>query len=137
MTHFYQSNASVKRFVKDLTFTVDKFENETPHFLDLEISPNSNNNFSKKNTHTGQYININANHAIIERILSEETLANNVISNKEKDKIPIVFINIDYPGEKGKHLLKKCFKKFVRSTKSKKCFCFSMFCPKIVFFHKY
>ena len=33
----------------------------------------------------------------------------NVISNEEKDKIPTVFINTDYPGEKGEHLLKKRF----------------------------
>ena len=26
-------------FDKNLKFTVDKFENETPHFLDLEIAP--------------------------------------------------------------------------------------------------
>ena len=31
-----------------------------------------------------------------------------VISNEEKDKIPMVFINIDYLGEKGEHLPKKC-----------------------------
>ena len=28
------------RFDKNLKFTVDKFENETSHFLDLEICPN-------------------------------------------------------------------------------------------------
>ena len=27
-------------FDKNLKFTIDKFENETPHFLDLEICPN-------------------------------------------------------------------------------------------------
>ena len=27
-------------FNKNLTFTIDKFENETPRFLDLEICPN-------------------------------------------------------------------------------------------------
>ena len=26
---------------------------------------------------------------------------------KKKDKIPTVFINIDYPGEKGEYLFKK------------------------------
>ena len=34
----------------------------------------------------------------------------NDVNNEEKDKIPTVFINIDYPGEKGEHLLKKVSK---------------------------
>ena len=34
--------------------------------------------------------------AIIKRVMSKETLTNDVISNKEKDKIPTVFINMDY-----------------------------------------
>ena len=41
----------------------------------------------------------------------QETLTHDVISNEEKDKIPTAFINIGYPGEKGKNLLKKCFEK--------------------------
>ena len=57
--------------------------------------------------------------AIIKRVLSKETLTNDVISNEEKDKTPTVFINIDYPGEKGEHLLKKYFKKLGRSTNQK------------------
>ena len=40
-------------FDKNLKFTVDKFENETPHFLDLEICPNGLNVF-RKNTPNGQ-----------------------------------------------------------------------------------
>ena len=36
---------------KNVKFTVDRFENVTPHFLDLEICPNGL-------THTGQYINM-------------------------------------------------------------------------------
>ena len=40
-------------FDKNLKFTVDKFENETPHFLDLEICANGLT-FFRKNTHTGQ-----------------------------------------------------------------------------------
>ena len=51
--------------------------------------------------------------------LSKETLTIDVISNEEKYKIPTVFTNIDYPGEKFKHLLKKCFKKLGRSTNQK------------------
>ena len=46
--------------------------------------------------------------AVIKRVLSKETLTNDVISNEEKDKIPTASINIDYPREKGVHLLKKC-----------------------------
>ena len=53
---------------------------------------------------------------IIKRVLSKETLTNDVNSNEEKDKIPKVFINIDYPGGKGEYLLKKCVKKLGRST---------------------
>ena len=40
-------------------------------------------------------------------------------SNEEKDKIPNVFINVDYPGEKGEHLLEKHFKKLGCSTNQK------------------
>ena len=152
-------------FDKNLKFTVDKFENETPHFLDLEICPNGLKVF-RKNTHTGQYINMdsftlskwktawirsladrakkicskenfpkelqlikkfapwngypkNIVNAIVKRVLSKETLTNDVISNEVKDKIPTVFINIDYSGEKGEYLLKKCFKKLGRSTNQK------------------
>ena len=57
--------------------------------------------------------------AIIKCVLSEETLTNDVISNQQKDKIPTVFINIDCPGEKGEHLLKKSFKKLGRSLSKK------------------
>ena len=38
--------------------------------------------------------------AIIKYVLSKETLTNDVISNEEKDKIPAVFININYAGGK-------------------------------------
>ena len=37
--------------------------------------------------------------AIIKGVLSKEILTNDIISNKEKNKIPTVFINIDYPEE--------------------------------------
>ena len=46
----------------------------------------------------------NVVNAIIKRVLSKETLTNDVISNEEKDKIPTVFINIDCPGGKGQHV---------------------------------
>ena len=38
-------------FDKNLTFTVDRFENETPHSLDLEICPNGLTIFQKKYPH--------------------------------------------------------------------------------------
>ena len=57
--------------------------------------------------------------AIIKRVLSKETLINDAIRNEKKNKIPNVFINIDYPGEKGDHLLKKYFKKLGRSANIK------------------
>ena len=41
----------------NLKFTIDRFEKETPHFLDLEICPNGLIIFPKS-IHTGQYINI-------------------------------------------------------------------------------
>ena len=152
-------------FEKNLKFTVDKFEKETPHFLDLEICPNGLKVF-RKNTPTGQYINMdsftlwkwkmawirslddrakkicskenfpkeiqsikkftswngypkNIVNAIIKRVLSKVTLTNAVISNEVKDKIPKVFINIDYSREKVEHLLKKYFKKLGLSTNQK------------------
>ena len=46
-------------FNPNLQFTVDTFENEIPHFLDLEINPNGLSIF-RKNTFTGQYVNINS-----------------------------------------------------------------------------
>ena len=46
-------------FDKNLPFTVDRFENETPHSLDLEICPNGLTIF-QKNTHTGQCIHMHS-----------------------------------------------------------------------------
>ena len=42
-------------FDQNLKFTVDRFENEIPHFLHLEICPNGLSIF-RKNTNNGQYI---------------------------------------------------------------------------------
>ena len=39
-----------------LKFTVDKFEHETPHFLDLEIHPDGISVY-REDTHTGQFVN--------------------------------------------------------------------------------
>ena len=64
------------------------------------------------------------------------TLTNDVIGNEDIDKIPTVFINIDYPGEKGDHLLKKCFKKLRRSTNQKVSFVCRYSVTKILFFTK-
>ena len=66
--------------------------------------------------------------------LSKETLTIDIISNEEKDKIPTVFNNIDYPGEKSEHLLKKCFKKLRRSTNQKVNFVCRYSATKISFF---
>ena len=46
-------------FDKNLQFTVDKFENETPHFLDLEIHPDGLTIY-RKDTHTGQFVNFSS-----------------------------------------------------------------------------
>ena len=72
--------------------------------------------------------------AIIKPDLPNETLTNDVISNEEKYKIRTVFINIDYPGEKGEHLLKKSFKKLWRSTNQKVNFVCRYSVTKISFF---
>ena len=44
------------KFHKNLEFTVDKFENCVPHFLDLEIHREGISIFCKE-THTEQYVN--------------------------------------------------------------------------------
>ena len=44
------------KFHKNLVFTVDKFENCVPHFLDLEIHREGISIF-RKETHTAQYVN--------------------------------------------------------------------------------
>ena len=46
-------------FHKNLKFTVDRFQNKTAHFFDLEICPNGLTIF-RKNTHTGWYINMDS-----------------------------------------------------------------------------
>ena len=43
-------------FEKDLKFTIDLFENEVTHFLDLEISPDGISIY-RKDTNTGLYVN--------------------------------------------------------------------------------
>ena len=44
-------------FDNNIKFTLDRFENETPHFMDLEICPNGLSIF-QKTKNTGQYINM-------------------------------------------------------------------------------
>ena len=43
-------------FDKNFKFTVDLFENEVPHFLDLEMSPDGISIY-RKDTNTGLYVN--------------------------------------------------------------------------------
>ena len=47
----------IDSFDPNIQFTVDTFENEVPHFLDIEISPDGLTIF-RKDTNTGQYVNI-------------------------------------------------------------------------------
>ena len=47
-------------FHNKLRFTVDKFENEDLHFLDLKIINNREINIYVKNINTGLYINYNS-----------------------------------------------------------------------------
>ena len=46
-------------FDKNLKFTVDLFDKETPHFLDLELSPDGLSIF-RKDTSTRLYVNFNS-----------------------------------------------------------------------------
>ena len=46
-------------FDPNLQFTVDTFENEVPHFLDIEIAPDGLSIF-RKDTNTGQYTNFDS-----------------------------------------------------------------------------
>ena len=46
-------------FDKNVKFTIDKFDNETTDFLDLEICPNGLA-IVRKNNYTGQYINMDS-----------------------------------------------------------------------------
>ena len=47
---------ALNKFDNNLCFTVDMFQNEVPHFLDLELSPDGFTIF-RKDTKTGLYIN--------------------------------------------------------------------------------
>ena len=49
-----------EKFDQNLKFTVDKFENEVPRFLDIEIAPDGLSIYSKP-TQTGQYIHYSSN----------------------------------------------------------------------------
>ena len=42
--------------IKNLKFTIDLFENEVPHLLHLEMSPNGISIY-RKDTNTGLYVN--------------------------------------------------------------------------------
>ena len=69
--------------------------------------------------------------AIMKHVLSKDTLTSKVISNnEEKEKTSTFFININYPGEKGEHLLKKCFKKLGNFTNQKIIFFVDILSPK-------
>ena len=47
-------------FNKNIKFTVDKFDNEIPHFLDIEIAPDGLSVYHKE-TQTGQYTHYRSN----------------------------------------------------------------------------
>ena len=51
-----QVHKALNNFGNNLRFTVDMFQNEAPHFLDLELSPDGITIFQKE-TNTGLYVN--------------------------------------------------------------------------------
>ena len=99
---------------KSLKFTVDKFENETPHFLDLEIHPDGISIY-RKDTHTGQYVNYtsytNWNYKIA-WIRSLITRAKTICSpNKWKQelfKIKLFAAYNGFPKRVINNVIKKC-----------------------------
>ena len=51
---------TLNKFHKNLRFTVDKFDNVVPHFLDLELRDDGIPLYTKS-TNTGLYVNYNSN----------------------------------------------------------------------------
>ena len=51
-----QEYKALNKFDNNLCFTVDMFQNEVPHFLDLELSPDGFTMF-RKDTNTDLYVN--------------------------------------------------------------------------------
>ena len=51
---------ALNSFHNNLQFTVDKFENEDVHFLDLKIMNNGDINIYVKDANSGLYINYNS-----------------------------------------------------------------------------
>ena len=51
-----QVHKALNKFDNNLRFTVDMFQNEVPHFLDLELSPDGITIF-RKDTNTALYVN--------------------------------------------------------------------------------
>ena len=51
---------TLNKFYKNLGFTVDKFDNVVPHFLDLELRDDGIALYTKS-TNTGLYVNYNSN----------------------------------------------------------------------------
>ena len=90
-------------------------ENESDQNLDLlgnlPIELQSIKKFASWKGYARNIVN-----AIMKRVLSKETLTNNIISNDEKEKTPAFFINRNYPEENGGHLLKKCLKELGQSA---------------------
>ena len=115
-------------FDKNLTFTVDRFENETPHFLDILINESRTDIFCKS-THTGQYTHFTSFEpwkykiAWIRKILSglHEKHDPDKKINEEKEScaeanVPTIWFRIPYPGRQGEKLVKQCIRKFKRRT---------------------
>ena len=51
-----QAHNVLNKFDMNLHFTIDMFQNEVPHFLDLQLSPDGITIF-RKDTDTSQYVN--------------------------------------------------------------------------------
>ena len=83
-------HTSLNKFDKNLQFTVDKFENETPH---LEISPDGLSIF-RKDTNTGLYTNFNSYSPWSYRKAWISSLANRASKLCHRDKLKREILNI-------------------------------------------
>ena len=116
--------ARFNSFHKNIEFTVDRFDDCVPHFLDLEIHPDGISIF-RKETHTAQFVHFNSftkwNHKIA-WIRSLVTRAKRLCSqNKLKDEIKNIKRFASYNGFPrwiANKIVKQSLEPSTRSTES-------------------